>query len=82
MQERLPEFRTIAMKKISIGVFVTLYVLYVLAVMSDGGLPKNASEFVAIFLVPAAALTFLWLFYGGLSKVVRKSTSGRSKPDR
>lgn len=48
--------------------FIAIYAGYVLLALFLYGIPSNASEAGAIFVVPGLAATFLYFFYNGLSQ--------------
>ncbi len=60
--------------------FIAIYAGYVLLALFLYGIPSNASEAGAIFVVPGLASAFLYFFYSSLAS--RAKTFGTKKPPR
>lgn len=46
---------------------IALYAGCILLGLSTGGLPSDFSEFLALFVIPALTLTFMYFFYKGVA---------------
>jgi len=55
---------------------IALYATYVLLGLFTGGIPSDFSELMAVFLVPALAIAFMYFFYKGLATRARRLGGG------
>lgn len=46
--------------------FAAIYVIYVTLSVLSYGFPRSPSQFIAIFIVPAASVLFLYFFYSSI----------------